>query len=181
MSTWTVPATASTGAVSVAFWNTEVRDHLVWLKGFADLITNGTAADTGTATVLRIVRAAGGDDVIQARVTGDTNNRMSINSGGGITWGPGNAGGDVLLQRSDVDVLNTPDTMQALNFLVGRVDGGTGIDVGANAVLFEERGSDPAAAPAGKVRLYCRDNGSGKTQLCAIFASGVVQVLATQP
>lgn len=34
MSTWTTPATASSGGgITAAFWNTEVRDHLNWLKG----------------------------------------------------------------------------------------------------------------------------------------------------
>ncbi len=38
------------------------------------------------------------------------------------------------------------------------------------------------SAPAGnQARLYCIDNGLGKTQLCVRFSSGAVQVLATQP
>jgi len=40
------------------------------------------------------------------------------------------------------------------------------------------------AAPTGvanSARLFARDNGSGKTQLCVIFGSGAVQVLATEP
>jgi hypothetical protein len=41
--------------------------------------------------------------------------------------------------------------------------------------------SDPAAPEANNGILYYRDNGSGKTQLCARFASGAVQVVATQP
>lgn len=43
---------------------------------------------------------------------------------------------------------------------------------------------DEMTAPAGasnKARLFCRDNGSGKSQLCVIFGSGAVQVLATEP
>jgi hypothetical protein len=41
--------------------------------------------------------------------------------------------------------------------------------------------TDPAAPAAGRARLFVRDNGSGKTQLCVRFSTGVVQVLATQP
>lgn len=41
--------------------------------------------------------------------------------------------------------------------------------------------SDPAAAPANHARLYARDNGGGKTQIVAIFPSGAVQVIATEP
>lgn len=41
--------------------------------------------------------------------------------------------------------------------------------------------ADPAAPAANKGRLFCRDNGSGKTQLCIRFNSGAVQVIATEP
>ena len=38
----------------------------------------------------------------------------------------------------------------------------------------------PGVAPANKARLYVKDNGSGKTQLCVIFATGAEVVLATE-
>lgn len=41
--------------------------------------------------------------------------------------------------------------------------------------------ADPDAPAANKGRLYFRDNGSGKTQLVVRFATGAVQVLATEP
>lgn len=50
----------------------------------------------------------------------------------------------------------------------------------ANAFEFSEM-TAPSAPAANKVRLFSRDNGSGKTQLCAIFPTGAVQVLATEP
>lgn len=59
---------------------------------------------------------------------------------------------------------------------------------GANGAAIELREFSSATpttdadAPAdGRVVLYCRDNGAGKEQLCARFASGAVQVLATEP
>jgi hypothetical protein len=39
----------------------------------------------------------------------------------------------------------------------------------------------PTAPAANKARLFLKDNGSGKTQLCVRFNSGAIQVLATQP
>jgi hypothetical protein len=39
----------------------------------------------------------------------------------------------------------------------------------------------PAAPAANKGRLYCKDNGSGKTQLVMRFPTGVEQVIATEP
>lgn len=41
--------------------------------------------------------------------------------------------------------------------------------------------TEPAAGAANSARLYAKDNGSGKTQLCVRFATGAVAVLATEP
>jgi hypothetical protein len=41
--------------------------------------------------------------------------------------------------------------------------------------------ADPAAPSANRARLFARDNGSSKTELCVRFPSGAVQVLATEP
>lgn len=41
--------------------------------------------------------------------------------------------------------------------------------------------SAPAAPAANGGRLFLRDNGAGKTQLCVIFNTGAIQVIATQP
>lgn len=47
---------------------------------------------------------------------------------------------------------------------------------------FKENGTtDAAAGAANTARLYCRDNGAGKSQLVVRFNSGAVQVLATEP
>jgi len=42
-------------------------------------------------------------------------------------------------------------------------------------------GTDPPAPTTGRGRIYMRDTGSGKTQLCVRFPTGPVQVLATEP
>lgn len=41
--------------------------------------------------------------------------------------------------------------------------------------------TDPSAPSTNQAILYIRDNGAGKTQLCVRFATGAIQVLATQP
>jgi hypothetical protein len=51
----------------------------------------------------------------------------------------------------------------------------------ANYQEMMELGGDPVAPGLNKARLFLRDNGSGKTQLCVRFNTGAVQVLATQP
>jgi hypothetical protein len=41
--------------------------------------------------------------------------------------------------------------------------------------------AEPSAPTADYARLFARDDGAGKTQLCVRFASGASQVIATQP
>jgi hypothetical protein len=55
------------------------------------------------------------------------------------------------------------------------------IRVGGKHIEMTELAADPAAPAADAARLYFRDNGSGKTQLCVRFATGAVQVIATEP
>jgi hypothetical protein len=49
-----------------------------------------------------------------------------------------------------------------------------------SAMGFVER-TDPSAPAANQALLYARDSGAGKTELVVRFASGDVQVIATQP
>lgn len=48
------------------------------------------------------------------------------------------------------------------------------------AIRMTER-ADPAAPVANNAYFYCRDNGSGKTQLVVRFPTGAIQVIATEP
>lgn len=60
------------------------------------------------------------------------------------------------------------DTLQVRRFKMGQY-----IEVAEMAA--------PAAPAANKARLFVRDNGLGKTQLCAIFPTGAIQVISTEP
>lgn len=60
------------------------------------------------------------------------------------------------------------------------LDNGGPADGGA-ALEMVELSADPAAGAANTGRLYLKDNGAGKTQLCIRFNTGAVQVIATQP
>jgi hypothetical protein len=60
------------------------------------------------------------------------------------------------------------------------------IQVPANGIVggfFEmnELTGDPAAGASNTARLFVKDNGAGKTQLVVRFATGAVQVIATEP
>jgi hypothetical protein len=39
----------------------------------------------------------------------------------------------------------------------------------------------PAAPATNRVRIYAEDNGSGKTRLMALFATGAAQQIAIEP
>lgn len=54
------------------------------------------------------------------------------------------------------------------------------VAIGARHIELAEQ-TAPANAPTDKGRLFLRDNGSGKTQLCVIFQTGAIQVLSTEP
>jgi hypothetical protein len=47
--------------------------------------------------------------------------------------------------------------------------------------MTEQSGGDPDAPGENRVRFYLKDNGGGKSQLCARFHTGDVQVIATEP
>ena len=89
MSTWTAPITWANAAVTAAQMNAEIRDHANFLKGFADLITNSTTADTGTATYLSITRTSSTDVGFRVLVTGDTQPRIQFTADGQLSLGPG--------------------------------------------------------------------------------------------
>lgn len=52
---------------------------------------------------------------------------------------------------------------------------------GSGAFLEVQEMTAPAAPATNSARLFAQDNGAGKTQLCVRFATGAVQVIATEP
>lgn len=87
----------------------------------------------------------------------------------GLSWASGTdaSGGtlDLRLSRAAANILR----------LGGNQDSTTG-----GAMEFFEM-TAPAAPAANNVRIYAVDNGSGKTQLMALFATGAAQQLAIEP
>lgn len=102
MAAWIAPATWANGSFTAAFANAEVRDHLVWLKAFADLITGSTAADSGSATQIGIIRASGSASAFGSRISGDTQPRYNIDADGTLEWGGGSSAADVRFSRTGV-------------------------------------------------------------------------------
>lgn len=99
----------------------------------------------------------------------------------------GGAGGTLLSSDTDIRWYNDADISSGTaglalgrtsdnGLLVHTVSGG-----GGGSFVEMREMSDPAAPAADRARLFTRDNGSGKTQVCVRFPTGAVQVLATEP
>lgn len=58
---------------------------------------------------------------------------------------------------------------------------GQAIGAGKGFLELWEQSADAAAPGANAGRLFLKDNGAGKTQLCVRFNTGAVQVIATEP
>jgi hypothetical protein len=82
-------------------------------------------------------------------------------------------------EASPTAAISVPITSGQVTFGGGLISGGT-ITHGANFIEYTEM-TAPAAGAADTVRIYAEDNGSGKTRLMALFASGAAQQIAIQP
>jgi hypothetical protein len=106
---------------------------------------------------------------------------LSMGSRGGGTIHTLTLGASTRLAFSSV---NQPDGDSTIDVglvrltagIIGVVDGSTG---GASIEFTEQ--TAPAAPAANGVRIYAVDNGSGKTQLMALFATGAAQQIAIEP
>lgn len=105
--------------------------------------------------------------VVQAGTVPDTEIMFGDTADSGIVLG-----GDVTMKRSAANVLRigTGDAIQL----------GSGTSTGQYIEGWEQT-ADPAAPAGNAGRLFFKDNGAGKTQLAVRFATGVVQVIATEP
>ena len=145
-------------------------------------VTNGThgaelrLGDTSTTDYGRIYspgvggvalsnRAAGANaEIMYLGITSTLAARMA--SGAQLTWSsstPDAAAGDVGIVRIEAGILKVTDA-----------------STGAGSLEFLEQ-TAPSAATANSVRIYAQDNGAGKTQLMARFASGAAQQIAIEP
>ena len=98
-----------------------VRDNLTFLKGALDLLTNATAADTGTTMYLGVTRANATDPGLRLYHSGAaTYPRYQVDADGTTSWGDGTAAVDTNLYRSAVNLLKTDDSLEvAARFTCG--------------------------------------------------------------
>lgn len=94
--------------------------------------------------------ASAASSALAAKVSGDANDRVSIDAGGTINWGTGSAVADTNLYRSGVNILKTDDIFQAAMGVItatsagapvsALADGALGVDTTNNALYFRSGG-----------------------------------------
>ena len=144
----------------------------------------------------------GGQPTKVIQISPDLSNQILL--GHEITTGAGNA--DIVLRNNSAMRFANAAGTSCANFLIrSTTNDEMFYDVpedtknhifgfaGTGQVQFEEENggglmrflnecsSDPAAPGSNAAKIYLKDNGSGKTQLIVRFATGAVQVLATEP
>lgn len=128
------------------------------VTGFAG---NPVVDSTGAALTTGALAFSGSDGEAVAMKTLSASGNITA-SGGTVTIGDGT-------------VTKSVGTRFAIN-------SGLLVNSAGEFIEFQENGvNDAAAGAADTGRLYVRDNGVGKTQLCVRFNTGAVQVIATQP
>jgi hypothetical protein len=113
------------------------------------------------------------DGINWTKRTADTDSMgwVSVCYGNGLFVAVANAGtGNRVMTSGSLDSVSTSD--------VHRFHGNQSI---VSGYLELNEITEPDAGAADTARLFLKDNGSGKTQLCVRFSSGATQVIATQP
>jgi hypothetical protein len=162
------------------------------------LYMGGTAASyfgTG-ANYFGSTTAAVADATARIQLNGATSNMIAWNTSGSAapaftTRSAGtklvlypNIGGATVDYAIGIEASNMWFSVQQQGAAVGwKFYGGTTLAMYISSAGFFEmyEAAAPSAGAANTARLFCRDNGAGKTQVCVIFNTGAVQVVATEP
>jgi hypothetical protein len=162
------------------------------------LYMGGTAASyfgTG-ANYFGSTTAAVADATARIQLNGATSNMIAWNTSGSAApaFTTRSAGTKLVLYPNigvatvdyaiGIEASNMWFSVQQQGAAVGwKFYGGTTLAMYISSAGFFEmyEAAAPSAGAANTARLFCRDNGSGKTQICAIFNTGAIQVIATEP
>jgi len=187
------------GGVAIGDTITDATEGSVLFAGAAGVLaqdnTNFKFTDsTNTLTILKIAGLNNGYGAANAGLTFATGSQISSNGDGRFWFG--SSGIDSMF------LLGVPDSafVMASSVNIGWTAGGSaaaGTDIGlsrkAAGVLKVTDGltgagcvelleqTAPSAATANSVRIFAQDNGAGKTQLMALFATGAAQQIAIEP
>lgn len=111
-------------------------------------------------------------------ITNDRGYTTPVTEGGVVVKSSGLSG--ILLRNCDSGIAAAP-YLRVVNEDDGSIAGINFSFALATSYFDIDEIASPAAPSTNKGRLFVRDNGSGKTQLCIRFNTGAIQVIATEP
>jgi hypothetical protein len=189
----TVPAFSITGDTNTGFGASAADTAAIWAGGTdVRLSVSGTAVTLGASVALAL-----GDST---SISQGASNRVDLASGDSLNI----VSGSVRFNNTDATIGMESSGLKLVANGVGlnvgsAVDGTTwnfkasaltsittaSVDIGASGATMRrfylgEAGA-PSAPAANEVVLFAQDNGGGKTQLMALFSSGVAQQVAIEP
>lgn len=146
---------------------------------FLRTLAEGANANSVSFTLTGV--AGVGSGLLCQMVTTGTFNFLSP-----VSFGTGfNVGGNVTLTAGSLTVGGSGNIIcqnTAMNAMIclGGISTAQGCDIGGLPARLVKLTSPPTNTYTGQIGLLCRDNGSGKMQLVAIFPTGTVKILATE-
>jgi hypothetical protein len=190
----------SSATVAVQSYGTAIIDPYMvngtWLfnsgimaKRFAGAPTSGTF-DTGSMAIdsnraIWICRTGGTPGTWEESPTISTvfpnNTTINFKSAAGVTTGvfgissANNVSIVAPLVGGAIQAFSPASTIQLITAA------GVAVKVNVNGDTELLKVPAPTNSPANSARIFVRDNGSGKMQFCAIFPSGAIQTIATEP
>lgn len=178
---------------------TDFTEGSVIFAGASGLLAQDNAAfsfnpTTNTLSVTKIAALNNGYGSANACITSANGSQISTNGDG--RWWFGSSSQDAifgLLSPDQVIIMantsqytwsSTGSAASVPDIGIARSSAGimkiTDGATGAGALHFQEQ-TAPSAPSANNVYLYAQDNGAGKTQLMAKFATGAAQQIAIEP
>ena len=170
---------ASVEATAVGWGSDVVNDAVAVGHAAKAVVTHGVAigksasATVGESVAIGSGSSAAGQGAVALGRSTNASNAGAIAVGNGVT--AAGAGAISMGLRS-----SAPNTYSVAIGIDAITSADRQVTFGAKHVELAEV-TAPAAPAADRARLYVVDNGAGKTQLVVRFATGAVQVLATEP
>ena len=169
------------GAVAMKYsydFGTNVSAVQWVLNQQSNAVPNGGGLNGGAGSGVRVVSITSTGVGIGANTfanyTLDVSGAMRVQGSQPLVFGGSNANDhDVTLFRPAADrlQLSTGDALEL----------GSTAHTGGQYLQFFRQTADPAAPPAGGVRVFAKDSGAGKLQLAVRFPTGATQIVATEP
>jgi hypothetical protein len=147
-------------------------------------LARGAAATTDTVTVQlhEVVTIVGRNRILLVDTTDPSQGHTEMRQVSGVfAIRPHQTSGFTITTHAYVEINTSTGDISLMSendagIQLDRADGGE-----PPYIEMLERSADPAAPGVNRGRLFLKDNGAGKTQLCIRFNTGATQVIATQP